>query len=590
MKILFASEVFPMRNSFTEHSLVSREFLTNISSMLHDKNNDISDARLLCNNQTLELLFTDFIKLVPSVIRLTESTSKLAGEALQDWSLGGLDAWKEYVAGKGDFAGVVYQELLNIHQLSFDFDMIVCWGENGVYDSIARKLDIPCLHIEISSTRKPFFEGRMIDCLGANGSASFKNIKLDDLKANLTPPGIDFWSAYNNIEGEANTEVLGFDDSSLTYWEDDNTLDIFTGKKIKTVLIGLQLFDDANTQRHSIFTSPLHFLETVIPELTEAGYKVIVKTHPGAIHRPINFIEQNKALAYARNFSNCYIYDQENDHRNYLSLLRSVDLVVVINSSLGFESSLLGKVVVIMGDALFKISDVYPTLQEAMKEDFDRNNYLDKLAYLTYFFSKYVFIDRKYLLKGAFYTAINQYWEDNKKSLLKYKFPVEAYIKGMDDFSRKFIVDSSKPTYDDYQNILSDYILNSPKRDDQIEEKKDCLILKRPKLKVDLVEGKSEFNIDSLYLLDGELYLNGWAIEHQTQVPPVLIILIIDNVVIHTGRASHVRIDVQEHFNLSHSTIGFRFRLPFTNTINITKLLFVYSDSKGELVDISTTL
>jgi len=417
MKILFIAEVFPMRNSFTEHSLVSREFLTNVSSLLHDQGREISDARLLCNNQTMDLLFQEFIKLVPSVIRLSDDTSKLAEKTLQDWNLGGLESWNEYVSGKGEFANCLFDELIEISKSTFDFDMIVCWGENGVFDGVARELDIPCIHLELASTRKPFFEGRMIDCLGANGSASFKNIDLKDLEANLTPPSIDFWSAQYNIEGEGNTEKLGFDDSSLTYWEGDHTLDIFKDKKKKTALIGLQLFDDANTQRHSEFLSPLHFLESVVPELTKEGWNIVVKTHPGAIHRPINYIEQKKALNYAKKFTNCYIYEQESEPRNYLSLLRSVDLVVVINSSMGFESSLLGKVVVITGDALYKIPNVYPSLQEFLSKDFDKEEYLRKLSYLTYFFSKYIFIERKALLRGKYYLAIKEYWEQNKSLL-----------------------------------------------------------------------------------------------------------------------------------------------------------------------------
>lgn len=62
MKILFVAEVFPMRNSFTEHSLVAREFLINISKAAESIDVDSGDARLLCNNQIIDLVFEDYMK------------------------------------------------------------------------------------------------------------------------------------------------------------------------------------------------------------------------------------------------------------------------------------------------------------------------------------------------------------------------------------------------------------------------------------------------------------------------------------------------------------------------------------------------
>jgi hypothetical protein len=589
MKILFVAEVFPMRNSFTEHSLVSREFLTNVSSLLHNQNSDISDARILCNNQTMDLLFQDYIRLVPSVIRLSDKTSKLSEETLLDWNLGGLEAWKEYVLGNGDFAKCLFAELLELHRTTFDFDMLVCWGENGVFDSICRELDIPCLHLELASTRKPFFEGRMVDCLGANGSASFKTIDFVELEASLRPPNVDFWSAYYNIAGEGHTENVGFDDSSLTYWEEDNTLDIFKDSKQKTALIGLQLFDDANTQRHSEFSSPLNFLESVIPKLTKKGWNIVVKTHPGAIHRPINYIEQNKALRYAKSYSNCYVYEQANDERNYLSLLRNVDLVVVINSSMGFESSLLGKVVVILGDALYKIPCVYPTLQEAFSKEFDKEEYLRKLSYVTYFFSKYVFIDRKMLLKDKYYLAVNEYWTENKELLLDSKFSVESFIKYFDEFSSCFVNQRPVKTDDSLENykyLLPNYLISSPKRDDVTQVINDHLTFKRSQTKVKLVEGKVNFCIDSFVVSQASFYLEGWAFDHKTKVPPVMLMILFQGVVLHVGRISAKRKDVQEVFALTHDSFGYKFNINFNGSVNTPKVLFVFSDGEAELIDV----
>ncbi|TOK30661.1 hypothetical protein, partial [Vibrio parahaemolyticus] len=76
-------------------------------------------------------------------------------------------------------------------------------------------------------------------------------------------PSYHFWQAAYNINGESNSEKLGFDDSSSTYWTEDYTLNI--PFQSKTALVGLQLFDDANTQRHSDYQSPLDFLQEILP-------------------------------------------------------------------------------------------------------------------------------------------------------------------------------------------------------------------------------------------------------------------------------------------------------------------------------------
>ncbi len=591
MRVLFIAEVFPMRNSFTEHSLVAREFLTNISSLLHAKDSKISDARLLCNNQTMELLFQDFIRFVPSVIRLNDSTSRFLDKELKDWSLQGLESWKSYVNNNGAIAEKVSEELKHIKNDVFDYDMLIFWGENKVLDDIARQLDIPCVHMELSSTRLPFFEGRTVDLLGANGSASFKNIKLEDLKNNLTPPSIDFWPAFYNIEEEDNFSEVGFDDSSTTYWENDHTLKIFREGKKKTALVGLQLFDDANTQRHSRFSSPTDFLKSVVPKLTEAGWNIIIKTHPGAIHRPVNFLEQKKALAYAKAFNNCYIYSELSDHRNYLSLLKSVDLVVVINSSMGFEAALLGKTVVLEGEALYKIANIFPSLDEVISNKFKNEDYLVNISYLTYFFSKYVFLERKILLKNSFYIALNDYWDANKNILLNGGFSIESYISSFEEYSRRFINNSeeleSLNRLPKVKSIIESFVLNSPRRGESITKSKSALFVVDRSIGCELEEGISSFSIDTSILTDRKYILEGWAFENKRKTPPVICLIIHNNKILHVGRFLKRRKDVQVAFELTHCYFGFKYEVSDIDSMEGVDLVFLYSDGKAEVVNIN---
>ncbi|CAH9061654.1 hypothetical protein PSEHALCIP103_02539 [Pseudoalteromonas haloplanktis] len=586
MKILFVAEVFPMRNSFTEHSLVAREFLINISKLLNQFDVDSGDARLLCNNQIIDLVFEDYMKFLPSVIRLRNETSIFFESQLKDWSIDGLNSWNEYVGDKGLASKKIKEELNYIKETIFDFDMIVFWGENGALDSFSRSVDIPCIHIELSSTRKPFFEGRTVDCLGANGSASFRNIEFKDLEKNLNPPSVDFWPAYYNIEGESKPDFLGFDDSSLTYWEEDHTLEIFKNGKNKTALIGLQLFDDANTQRHSSFSSPLDFLQKNIPKLTEAGWDIIVKTHPGAIHRPVNFLEQNKALSYAKSFTNCYIYEHKNDNRNYLSLLRSVDLVVVINSSMGFEASLLGKTVVLEGEALYSIKGIYPSLDMVLNDKFNRDEYLRKLSYLTYFFSKYVFIKPNNFEQLDFYTAILKYWEENKQLLLESQFPVERYIKGFEQFSKNFLNTNSNLEFNEYPSLLEAYSVKTPRKEEAISYMENVCVFTKEKVKVPLVYNKTRFNIDSLNITNKDFFIEGWAFNSESILPAVMVCIITDDTLLHVGRVSQRRQDVQDVFELQHSLYGFKFKLEIMLKPKDLKLLFVYQDGNAELIQL----
>ncbi|TOE77581.1 hypothetical protein CGJ36_07915 [Vibrio parahaemolyticus] len=582
MKLLFATEVFPMRNSFTEHSLVSREFLTNIGTLLK-QDNCVSDARILCNNPTFDMLVKDYAELLPSFIRLREDTSISLNEMIQDWANGGISSWKDYVDNKGSGASLIYQELEHIYNNVYKFDMVICWGENGVYDQFAKDVNIPCLHMELSSTRAPFSENRIGDLLGANGSSSIKNISFKDLDKAIQAPSYHFWQAAYNINGESNSEKLGFDDSSSTYWTEDYTLNI--PFQSKTALVGLQLFDDANTQRHSDYQSPLDFLQEILPKLSDAGWEIIVKTHPGAIHRPINYLHQKDAIDYAKTFDNCYIYDHKNDGRDYLSLLKSVDLVVSINSSLGFESAMLGKVSVVCGQALYKVDGVFPTLDSALDQKFDKEDYLRKISSLTYFYNKYVFLDKSVFSRGEFYKSYLEFWSNHGHEIEAGSYPIGNYIKCFERYANSFLSEGGI-NLEDFESIPVSLLTRKTKSRENITEKDGYILFKDSLKKIELSKGTSKYALDRLSIDDNILQFEGWCMDSFNKIPPALILIVADGKLLHYGRAVVKRGDVKDFVKSTHEHYGFKYKLNLDSVPNDISLIFVYPSNKADIIRI----
>ena len=61
------------------------------------------------------------------------------------------------------------------------------------------------------------------------------------------------------------------------------------------------------------------------------------------------------------------------------------DLVVTVNSSVGFEALYFDKTVVVLGDAVYKPKDMFPSLDDVLSEEFNRAAYLEAAGLLRRF-------------------------------------------------------------------------------------------------------------------------------------------------------------------------------------------------------------
>lgn len=142
----------------------------------------------------------------------------------------------------------------------------------------------------------------------------------------------------------------------------------------------MQLADDLNTVLHSPFDSPRGFLEMALPPLVDRGFRVLVKGHPAASLRPFNLIQECSALRYAETLGpQVTILPRKMPADEFLPLCQNASAVLSINSSVSFESWLLGTPGLALGGAVYDVgSDLltwsrrFVTSGESEPPDLDR--------------------------------------------------------------------------------------------------------------------------------------------------------------------------------------------------------------------------
>lgn len=411
MNILFYAEPVPIRNSFHQHSAVaniySKIILDNFNWLV---NSDFS-VKILTNQHVRHEIIKNKPKSRPFLLTLDDKQEEILGSFLVDWQSQGLDVWQDLMLGRGNVSSSV-EKILNKVRKSYVFDVVVCWGQNGALKKYCEKNGVQLLHMELSSIRPPFGSSMILDPRGVNGAASPIKLTLDDLKRHTNPVEPNFarlllsYSQQNVAD-----KVTAFDGvKNITLSE---VMEI-TGRR---ALVPLQLFDDANILLYSPFNSPLDFLQKTIPQLTEAGYHVVVKCHPGAKSRPVNYLHQIECVDYCNTADNVTVIDRDVSAEENLSLIDWFDLVVTINSSVGFESALLGKIVCVLGESMYKVKDAFPSLVDALSPDFDYKVYRDNLRYIIGFFINQYFLTERYIYSEKFFDRVFYLTSNQTKTL-----------------------------------------------------------------------------------------------------------------------------------------------------------------------------
>ena len=373
MRVLLYVEPFPIRDTLTHFDGVAREFLPLLSAPAG------YDIRMFANSATFDVLKGKIEAHNKVLIRTTQAEEDYLRDCLKlPWATGGLPVWGDLMAGKGDVSERHVQMLRRIWNL-FPFEIIVHWSENGAITRFLDERPVTRVAMELGCTRPPFFNSVVMDPFGTNGSAILPKLGLEDIRSIVEDKPMSRHDALLGFSNDISAPAYKMQFSTLAAELDRPWAD----KKI--AYLPLQLFDDANLLRFSPYDSLSDVVLDVVPRLAGAGYVTIIKPHPSSKHRKGSLDENLLARRVLWPWANSIVWCQEEATVTNARLFSLADVVVTVNSSVGFEALYYDKPVVILGDAVYKPRDIFPTLGEFLTGKFDREAYLKAIALLRRF-------------------------------------------------------------------------------------------------------------------------------------------------------------------------------------------------------------
>ena len=374
MRILIYIEPHPIRNTLKHFYDVARRFLPLLSSDTR------CDVRLFANKKTFDALSEDELK--PYSKRLLHATPDeelIFEHYMRPWLEEGISTWLELMSGTGTVTDE-YLSILNRIWHDFPFDIIVHWGENGAIKCFTDERPVTRIGMELGCTRPPFLNTVVMDPFGTNGSGLVPRLSIADLrKVTDDKPMSRHEALFSYSE---NLEIRGYDEQFYPLPE-DITIRLKSDSRI--VYLPLQLFDDANLLRFSSYKTLDEVVLDVVPKLADKGYTIIIKPHPGSKHRQNSMVANAVARASLRPWLKNVIWCDYPDPIPNARLISISDFVVTVNSSVGFEALYFDKPVVVLGDAVYKPLDLFPSLDEVISGNFDRPTYLEGAAILRRF-------------------------------------------------------------------------------------------------------------------------------------------------------------------------------------------------------------
>jgi hypothetical protein len=338
--ILFYAELYPFRDSFTQHAAIALNYIR-LAKQIRSLG---GGAFVLTNNETADRLIADDPSAAFFILRPAKADREKIRRHLSPWTEGAVKQWVSFATRMSPITDVYYEVLRKVYAF-FPFDLVVSWGDNEALNEFASSKRVDVLHLELGPTRHPFPETFYFDPVGTNSRALFRSQLLE---SNVDCPDRDFWIASASAEHSSETKAGPYDGGFMLRGRPS----CLSGISKRVCYIPLQLSDDLNMQLGSNFSTPTQFLEHVLPNVIASNFVPVIKPHPYSHTRAINLKEEARALAFASKYEECFILDGE-DAQSGAWLIRNSDVVVTVNSSVGFEASLLGTKVLLAGEAAY---------------------------------------------------------------------------------------------------------------------------------------------------------------------------------------------------------------------------------------------
>lgn len=302
------------------------------------------------------------------------------------WGTEAKRVWADLMRGEGRISQLYFDILEYIHR-RYGFDNYVYWGTNGAIRKFAESAGVRSMSLGLGVTRYPW-ESRYCDFDGGNGDAYSQKLDLSC----FDPLDLERWNA-EQMKGASS--VPGFAPLASRH----------AGEILRhdspTAVIALQLDDDSNCIAHSDFSGMEQMVRSVVPQLVAAGWEVLVKPHPGAVLE--RCIDQDTLCNYlaheacrkfiTEEFPDRTIWLDDIKPECYRTFLSSVDAVICVNSSVGFEAMLMGKPVVALGRAPYNIGS--PLGIDDLCNGYDRDKYDDKARRIANLMLNYYLYPKK---------------------------------------------------------------------------------------------------------------------------------------------------------------------------------------------------
>ncbi|KQW51005.1 hypothetical protein ASD02_32235 [Ensifer sp. Root1252] len=267
------------------------------------------------------------------------------------WDENAIAVWKDLMRGRGRVTELQMRLLERAYEV-FPFQTILTWGVNGAVKDFTSIHGMRHVSLELGPTRFPFLETGHCDPFGVNGDSVLSRLPEDFVLPRLeSEQWLDKFVARNGIELPPVPSVV----KELRE----------TGKKV--ALIPLQLADDANFLLHAEqYSSFVDFLEEVVPALNAAGWTCIIRPHPGGTRADYVKSDHDRCREWqlAQDQTKVIWFEDVVTPAQQIGLLKHVDAVVSVNSSMAFEAMILGTAVAVTGRSSFGLPGHMPTLAD----------------------------------------------------------------------------------------------------------------------------------------------------------------------------------------------------------------------------------
>ncbi len=422
MNILFYLEPHPIRNSFFEFRGVAINQLKTL--LTQAQQSESINFRIFGNKTTLKEVAKRCQFEEASYLYPLDEQEEFFQSQYCEWDEGGIERWKELMSpdcGECGYTNIIEE----LHQ-RYPFDYIINWGTNTVVKNTAKKLGVGYVNMELGCSRPPYSDSFVADPWGVNGQSVLSKAHIDDFEnvevtSNATQDLFRFSHSFPSYAFSAGFVPIG----------DSNLLAIDKTRKI--AFIPLQLYDDANLIMYSPYNEVIDVLQDILPPLTQAGYTCIIKEHPASRNRKGSLEANAKAKEYADQFENLIWIDCNSGVQGNAFFYKLCDLVVTVNSSVGFESFFYEKPLVVLGEAVYKVAGVFSNLREYLNGAFDKELYCQQIAKIRSFFYQAYLLDDSLFQDLENFTKVIQFVGDLSKQDLSTKQIIDSYL----EFSKK---------------------------------------------------------------------------------------------------------------------------------------------------------